>query len=578
MQDDPPPQGVYEWSPLLEKVGRTVTYWKLRLDNYRLGGVPSTRLQRLHIQLQIETSGQLDSDLIIQHLETAWKNLRQVQRHAAVHRDTHMAKLAEHYAEKRETTKQVELDKMYHIEKVQRAAAKHKWYFKERHGMIRSLLVPDFCHHNMAPIFGILAFTFLLHATMGNDIWPSQPYQLVILAGLWAFQTDWHLLIEHDGWKALSNEDDMVHKLLQRNSTHLSMSGDTPFARGLLSDAVGLDGESAGVDEMLQGTYSIDAQNMTPLMASNEMKSFLAALKLPTSGITGGPIPDMPSTITLQQFKDIFNATKEQTASSPSGLHYGHYKASCESDQLAQVHLLFMVLPFQVGIPLTRWNNSLHCMIQKKAKPFINKLRIVQLYEADFNSLLKYLLGRRLMVHSEKHGLNGHQLYGSRKGRTTYDALITTRVIYDMARVQRSYIISIFNDLKGCYDRIRPALNTITTRRMGLPKNIAICHARTLRQMEHMLRTGFGVSAGSIKWDATTNPGGIGQGNGAGPVSFHSHMLPLEQAYEEETGQHVEYSNPDSTRLFSQWLIGFVDDNTLLMQLNGLGFEAPVEL
>ena len=97
---------------------------------------------------------------------------------------------------------------------------------------------------------------------------------------------------------------------------------------------------------MLQGTYSIDDKDMTPLMASNEMKSFLAALKIPTSVLIGGTVPEMPSIITLQQFKDIFNATKEQTASSPSGLHYGHYKASYDSDQLAQVHLLFMIIPF----------------------------------------------------------------------------------------------------------------------------------------------------------------------------------------------------------------------------------------
>ena len=67
-----------------------------------------------------------------------------VKRQAAVYRDEHMKKLAEFYAEKRETTKRVELDKMCHIEKVKRAAAKYKWYFKERHGMIRRLLVADF--------------------------------------------------------------------------------------------------------------------------------------------------------------------------------------------------------------------------------------------------------------------------------------------------------------------------------------------------------------------------------------------------------------------------------------------------
>ena len=82
-------------------------------------------------------------------------------------------------------------------------------------------------------------------------------------------------------------------------------------------------------------------------------------------------------------------------------------------------------------------------MIQKLQVPYITKLRIVQLYEADFNTMLKYLLGYRLMQHIEKHGINGNQLYGSRKGKCPYDALITVRVIYDMARTQRDYIISL---------------------------------------------------------------------------------------------------------------------------------------
>ena len=54
-------------------------------------------------------------------------------------------------------------------------------------------------------------------------------------------------------------------------------------------------------------------------------------------------------------------------------------------------------------------------------------------------------------------------------------------------------------------------------------------------------------------------------------------MLPLEQAYSKEAGQQVNFSNPDSIRKFSQWLIGLVDDNTLLIKLQNLGFDAPVE-
>ena len=63
-----------------------------------------------------------------------------------------------------------------------------------------------------------------------------------------------------------------------------------------------------------------------------------------------------------------------------------------------------------------------------------------------------------------------------------------------MARTQQDYIISLFNDLKGAYDRVRPALNTVTTMRGGLSKEEAVCHAMALRKMKHHIRTGFGIS------------------------------------------------------------------------------------
>ena len=159
-------------------------------------------------------------------------------------------------------------------------------------------------------------------------------------------------------------------------------------------------------------------------------------------------------------------------------------------------------------------------MIQKLKVAYVTKLRIVQLYEADFNTMLKFLLGYRLMKHSVHYGINGHQLYGSRKGKCPYDALITVRVIYDMTHLQRDYIISLFNDLRGAYDRVCPILNTVTTMRMGLSKTEAVCHAAAL-MMRHFLRTDFGVSMEYLIWDLINNPGGLGQGNGGGqPASI----------------------------------------------------------
>lgn len=105
--------------------------------------------------------------------------------------------------------------------------------------------------------------------------------------------------------------------------------------------------------------------------------------------------------------------------------------------------------------------------------------------------------------------------------------IITSRVICDMARLQRDYIISLFNDVMGVHDRTRPNWNTVTTIRIGLFKAEDICHAAALIKMRHFLRTGFGVSMEYLIWDLIHNPGGLGQGNGGGPTSFHSLMLPL---------------------------------------------------
>lgn len=192
------------------------------------------------------------------------------------------------------------------------------------------------------------------------------------------------------------------------------MSGESPFTRGQLADEIGRDGEGTAVDELLKGTFERDRSGLDAATASSEMTNSIKALKLPISHKTGITIAEIDGEVSLQEYKATFNCTNETTASPPSGVHYGHYKASCESDILSEVNHIFMTIPFRMGIPLTRRTRSLHYMIQKKSLQYINKLRIVQLYEVDFNTMLKLLMGRRLMKQGEAHGLNDHQLYGSR--------------------------------------------------------------------------------------------------------------------------------------------------------------------
>ena len=158
----PPPNGIYEWSPLLELSGQTVTYRKFRLNLLRSKIHSSNRLMRMQTSLVVEDTGAMEVDYVESSLKTAWKALRLVQANARAHRATHMEQLAEHFALHRDTSRIVEMKKITTSETVRQTAAKHKWYLKERHRMIRNLLIPDYCIHYILAIIGVLVFTLLI--------------------------------------------------------------------------------------------------------------------------------------------------------------------------------------------------------------------------------------------------------------------------------------------------------------------------------------------------------------------------------------------------------------------------------
>ena len=137
-------------------------------------------------------------------------------------------------------------------------------------------------------------------------------------------------------------------------------------------------------------------------------------------------------------------------------------------------------------------------MIQKTNMPIYEKLRIVQLFEGDFNGALKYFIGKLLMQHTTTEGLHDLETYGSRKGKTAAEALIALQLLYDNARIWKHIVGIIFNDAAGCYDRIPPQLGDIALRRLGRPRSVAHAHTQAQRNMAHYIRIAAGVSKASI--------------------------------------------------------------------------------
>ena len=213
-----------------------------------------------------------------------------------------MEVLADHYATRRNTSRGIEIAKIRQSESIRKVSAKHKWYLKDRYGMIKSLLVPDYYSTNISSVIGMLAITTLMcRSAIGTnnnrfnhkDISTSIPFYLIIIIILWRASTHWVDLIDHDGWKVLTDHERITQRLIQRNSTHLSMSGESPFARGPLAADIGLDGEGDAVEDILKGKYKRDLSGLDEASTSSEMKNFIKVLKILISLKTGKSLEPM---------------------------------------------------------------------------------------------------------------------------------------------------------------------------------------------------------------------------------------------------------------------------------------------
>lgn len=147
--------------------------------------------------------------------------------------------------------------------------------------------------------------------------------------------------------------------------------------------------------------------------------------------------------------------------------------------------------------------------------------------------------------------------HGSKPAMTVHDALIIQQLHYDLVRITRTNFNTIFNDEDGCYDRIRGNLLSIACQRRGLPKNIVVTPVKTMNNMEHLVRTAYGISKGKISPHQLR--GGIGQGGGWGPLGWDSLLDPLVEALQNHSDGCL-FSSPDLKTLYRSWVATFVDD------------------
>jgi len=168
------------------------------------------------------------------------------------------------------------------------------------------------------------------------------------------------------------------------------------------------------------------------------------------------------------------------------------------------------------------------------------------------------------MWHQLKHNITQEGIFGSVPGGSTFDALVTRQLMFNLHRITKLPLILLENDAKVCYDRIIPFLATHLFSIQGLPQSVASTIHNQLIYRTSRVLTRQGISTDSITSTPTSPLYGIGQGSGARPAAWHAHLLKM---IETMSKMHPGYTTQDPPRniTYHQLMVTFVDDTSFLI-------------
>ena len=380
-------------------------------------------------------------------------------------------------------------------------------------------------------------------------------------------------------WEQTRDSEEIYEHILLQNAKMLVRSRKGITASGSLSDALGRDAENKNtVEEILKGNINPKKYTENLQECKEEAEEFIRQMKEEDN------IKEMKWKFGKAEYEELFKKTRESTACGPSGLHMSHWVAALQHEHIMEFHATLTWAAFAMGITYKRWTISWHCMIKKLDQPYINKLRIIQLFEGDFNGGLKYLLGKVFMQKMVREGRIDPNAYGSIPGKDATEAMMALQYVYDNHRILKRDLLVVFNDAAGCYDRVRPNHSELCSLRMGCARSIMKTHTKTQNDMKHLVKTASGVSKGYIKWDNidedmevaksiidgisvyTGNIGGIGQGGGASPVEWLTVLLAMMKTYR-RFAEGAEIIDPAGIYNFVMAILSYVDDNSLLKSI-----------
>jgi hypothetical protein len=287
-----------------------------------------------------------------------------------------------------------------------------------------------------------------------------------------------------------------------------------PFGYTDLGKDIGHTGESQMAQDIYDATLEHDA------LSDGSINAIIVQLwKQPTIDKILKPV------VTPEDFKSDFKCVPEKTASSFSGRGVHHYKSCAEgsgdsfADIQVEVHASMMTVPFDTGFCTERWKQAVDVMLEKvPGIPRSDKLRIIQLLEADLNQVLRMAFTRNITRLTKDHeGIISEHQYG--RAQKTCMTPVLNKLLTIQILIQKKVEGIVFDNYsKGRYERIISGIALACLKWIGYSSNFVRMLGLLWSQLEHHIATGYGVSYKTYLSTLDKLLYGIGQGGCASPI------------------------------------------------------------
>ena len=301
-----------------------------------------------------------------------------------------------------------------------------------------------------------------------------------------------------------TSKEEVEYAIMKENSCRFRLAYTSPILQGDLHDSLGPSGEGSLTNDILT--------SQEQLHNHLEVKEIFALFH-------NSPHHLISSHITTEQWIEHWRHAKERTASSFSGLHFGHYKAHTVNKEIAEIKCKLVNLALLSGQPLSRWTKGVSVMLEKVAGNInVQKLRAILLLEADFNAMHKIIFNNRLIPSIEAHKAIPMEVIGGRRSQAATHLALNKKLIADTANIRKLPTVTICADATNCYDRVAHPFASLCAQYFGLEITYLTVLFRAIQSMKMFLRTSHGISTNYYS-DTDGQPfQGVVQGSGAAPA------------------------------------------------------------